>query len=124
LVVSFWKLPQVDEYLYASGTVPRPTDVALLQRYDELIAGDYCQPHCGACLDSCAYQLPINDILRYRMYFGDYGWEKEGLRRYARLERNASTCIGCAAPCAQRCPIGVPIQEKMIDAHRLLSFAV
>jgi len=121
LVVSFFKMEQVDEYLYASGQPPRTSDVALLRRYDELVAGDYCQPHCGACLDSCAYDLPINDILRYRMYVKDYGWESEGLRHYAKLRRHATTCLDCAAPCADRCPVGVPIRSAMLDAHRLLT---
>ncbi len=124
LVISFFKPQHCDEYLYASGALPKPQDVALLERYDRLIAGDYCQPHCGLCLDSCAYDLPINDVLRQRMYFKDYGWQKEGMRLYAALERNASACASCAAPCAGHCPIGVPIREKMMDAHRVLRFPV
>ena len=124
LVVSFSKLQHVDEYVYASGAAVRPADVTLLHRYDQLIAGDYCQPHCGACLGSCAYGLPINDVLRYRMYAKDYGWEQEGLRRYAKLKHNAAACVGCAAPCTDVCPIGVLIQEKMLDAHRTLTIRV
>lgn len=121
LVVSFWQPEQLDEYLVASGTPPTDQDVALLERYDQLTRGDYCQPHCGICLGSCPEQLAINDVLRYRMYFRDYGWEKEGMRLYARLERSASLCASCSAPCTGTCPIGVPIREKMLDAHRLLS---
>lgn len=124
LVVSFKEHQQVDEYVYASGTAIESADVAMLDRYDELTRGDYCQPHCGRCLDSCEYSLPINDVLRYRMYFKDYGWEKEGMRHYAKLDRNASLCAGCHAPCAGRCPIGVPIREKMMDADRVLRFRV
>jgi hypothetical protein len=30
-------------------------------------------------------------------------------------------CATCSAPCTGSCPIGVPIREKMLDAHRLLS---
>jgi uncharacterized protein len=124
LVVSFKEHQHVEEYVYASGTAVVPNDVAMLERYDDLTRGDYCQPHCGRCLDSCEYTLPINDVLRYRMYFKDYGWEKEGMRHYAKLERNASVCAACRAPCAGSCPIGVPIREKMMDAHRLLQFEV
>lgn len=124
LVVSFKEQQHVDEYLFASGTALHGKDVAMLDRYDELTRGDYCQPHCGRCLDSCEYSLPINDILRYRMYFKDYGWEKEGMRHYAKLDRNASVCASCSAPCAGQCPIGVPIREKMMDAHRQLTFSV
>lgn len=122
LVISFYEPGQVDEYLYASGTPVRETDVALLERYDQLTAGDYCQPHCGICLGSCPEELAINDVLRHRMYFKDYGWEKEAMRLYSKLERNASVCTGCSAPCTGTCPIGVPIREKMIDAHYNLTF--
>jgi len=122
LVISISTYDQIDEYLYASGTAVQSADVALLKRYDQLIAGDYCQPHCGVCLDACPAGLPINDILRYRMYFKDYGWEKEGMRQYAALVRNATVCASCSAPCAPTCPTGVPIRAKLLDAHGLLSF--
>ena len=118
--VSFYEPQHVDEYLAASGTALTSNDIAMLRRYDKLIAGDYCQPHCGICLDSCAYDLPINDVLRYRMYAKDYGWTEEGRRHYATLSSNASICAGCPAPCAGTCPIGVPIRETMLDAHRVL----
>jgi predicted aldo/keto reductase-like oxidoreductase len=121
LVVSFYEPQHVYEYVYASGTQPTGTDVALLERYDELTRGDYCQPHCGVCLSSCPEQLAINDVLRYRMYYRDYGWTNEGLRLYAKLERNATRCVTCPAPCTNTCPIGVPIREKMLDAHRVLA---
>ena len=120
LVVSFSQLQHVDEYLYASGQKVRDSDIAMLDRYDELTKGDYCQPHCGLCLDSCEYDLAINDVLRYRMYFKDYGWEKEGMRLYAKLDNDASRCVTCTAPCTNQCPIGVPIREKMLDAHKVL----
>jgi predicted aldo/keto reductase-like oxidoreductase len=122
LVVSFYQLQQIDEYLYASGTAVRDTDFALLDRYDQLTAGDYCQPHCGICLGSCPEKLAINDVLRHRMYFKDYGWEKEAMRLYSKLERNASLCVSCSAPCTGTCPIGVPIRAKMMDAHHNLTF--
>jgi len=124
LVISIATHEQVAEYVSASGTSLRPVDVACLERYDHLIAGDYCQPHCGACLTSCVHDLPINDILRYRMYAKDYGRQTEATWRYARLQRTAALCVGCAAPCAGTCPINVPIQEKMLDAHRVLRLAV
>jgi aryl-alcohol dehydrogenase-like predicted oxidoreductase len=122
-VISFFESQHVDEYLYASGRALEPKDVAVLAKYDRLIAGSYCAPHCGACLDSCPEGLAINDVLRQRMYFEDYGWEKEGMRQYAQLERSASVCASCSAPCVGSCPIGVRIQERMAGAHELLSQA-
>ncbi len=121
LVVGFFEHQHVDEYIYASGKKPTSEDLALLRRYDELIAGKHCFAHCGACLDTCPEQLAINDVLRHRMYFEDYGDQKEAMRLYARLEKGAEVCAGCPAPCVDACPSGVPIQERMIGAHRMLS---
>ena len=120
LVVSFFKPEHVDEYLYASGGHLTPEHVALLGRYDECINGTYCHPHCGACLPACAERLAVHDILRYRMYFEDYGREKEGMRLYAALERDARCCASCSAPCEARCPVGIPIRERMLGADALL----
>jgi uncharacterized protein len=119
-VISFSEFQHVDEYLRASGGPLTPEDVAVLERYDRLVAGTYCAPHCGACLGSCPEQLAIDDVLRHRMYFEDYGDQKEAMRLYAQLEKNASICASCSAPCAGACPIGVDIQERMIGAHGLL----
>jgi len=123
LVVSFFEPQHIDEYIFASGSALAPQDHALLQRYDEAIAGSYCPPHCGACLDHCSEDLAVNDVLRYRMYFEDYGLEKRGIQSYAKLGNNASACLGCAAPCTGHCPVGISIQQRMLEAHELLSIS-
>jgi predicted aldo/keto reductase-like oxidoreductase len=122
-VVSFFENQHVDEFLYASGKPFTGADSALLEEYDRQIAGSYCAPHCGACLSSCPEGVPIHDVLRHRMYFEDYGWEKIGIEHYAKLGRNASVCVGCSAPCLGSCPLGVPIQERTIGAHRMLTLS-
>jgi len=121
LVISFSELQHVDEYLFASGTELTSADEAVLAKYDRLIAGDYCHPHCGACLDSCVASLPVDDVLRYRMYFEDYGATSEARRLYAALDgHDASLCVACPAPCAGTCPHGVPIRDAMLTAHARL----
>ena len=74
-------------------------------------------------MDACPEQLPIHDVLRHRMYFEDYGWEKEAMRLYAGLDRKADACVGCAAPCTGSCPHGIPIQQRTSEAHSLLTLA-
>ena len=123
LVISFFEPQQVDEYIYASGKILEQQDVAVLSKYDRLIAGTHCYPHCGDCLDSCPENLPIADVLRYRMYFEDYGDQKEAMRLYAKLEKNASLCLGCPGPCTNACTHDVRVRERMIGAHDLLRFA-
>jgi len=122
LVISFYEHQHVDEYLHASGKPLRRHDLGVLERYDRLVAGKYCSPHCGACLGSCPESLRIDDVLRHRMYFENYGDQKGAMRLYANLEKRADVCIGCSAPCSGSCPLGVPIQERTIGAHRLLTF--
>jgi len=121
LVISLWETGQLDEFLYASGQHFRPQDLAVLERYSELTTESYCRPHCGVCLGACPEDLPIHDVLRQRMYFEQFGAQKEGMRLYGALERNASVCASCAAPCTNACPDGVAIPERMRGAHELLS---
>jgi predicted aldo/keto reductase-like oxidoreductase len=123
VVISFNEPQNLDEYLHASGAALGAKDLAVLRAYDERIAGRYCRPHCGECLGSCPEQLAIDDVLRYRMYFEDYGWEKRAMQSYARLGRNASACLGCSAPCTGACPVGVAIPQRMREAHELLTIA-
>jgi len=119
-VISFFELQHVDEYLAASGKRVEAADMAILEKYDRLVAGDYCSPHCGACLSSCPEELAINDVLRHRMYFEDYRSERQAIELYAKLEKNAAACLGCSAPCTGACPFGIPIQQRMLDTHDLL----
>ncbi len=121
LVISFREPSNVDEYLHASGKTMSEADYRVLDKYDRLIAGKHCYQHCGACLASCPEGLPIDDVLRFKMYFEDYGDEREAMRQYAKLEVQADVCTGCAAPCANACPFDVPIPEATAAAHRMLS---
>lgn len=122
LVVSMSKVSQLDEYLYASGKKLEPGDLALLGRYDELVARQYCRPGCGECLDACPAGLPIDDVLRYSMYYEGYGSERVAMAKYQRLDasRQASVCADCSAPCQGACPFDLPIRDRMQKAHRLL----
>lgn len=122
-IISFFEFQHLDEYLYASGGRVSSEDLAVLEEYDRQIAGSYCSPHCGACLDRCPEELAIPDVLRHRMYFEDYGNEKEAMRLYANLEKSAEVCASCAAPCLGSCPVGIPIQEKMAGSHGILTLS-
>ncbi len=121
LVISFFNDQHLDEYLYASGQSLNHSDIAVLEKYDDLIAGTHCFQHCGACLGTCPANVPIHDVLRHRMYFEDYGDQKQAMGLYAQLEQNASACLSCDAPCAGGCPENIPIRERMLGAHQMLT---
>jgi predicted aldo/keto reductase-like oxidoreductase len=123
LVISLWESAQLDEFLFASGKAPRADDLAVLQRYETLTAGLHCRAHCDVCLGSCPEGLPIHDVLRHRMYYEQYGAQKEAMHLYSALATSADVCTGCDAPCVGACPSGIPIAERMREAHRLLTLA-
>jgi predicted aldo/keto reductase-like oxidoreductase len=122
LVVSIADNDQIDEYLYASGQPLTDGDLALLERYDQLATRDYCRPGCGACLDRCPYDVPVDDVLRYAMYFEDYGRHDDARAKYATVSaaHNASRCLSCSAPCEAACPFELRVRSKMLHAHALL----
>jgi len=122
LVVTMDRLNLVDEYLVASGQPVTPDDVALLEKYDSLTTRDYCRPGCGDCLDACPHGVPVNDVMRYAMYYENYHQQKEAMRLYAKVDpaRAADHCAGCSAPCESSCSYGIPIRNKLALADRTL----
>jgi len=122
LVVSINDARQIDEYLYASGQPLGAADLALLERYDALLAKDYCRPGCGACLDHCPNGVPVDDVFRYAMYAEDYGQPAMAKAQYARIpvSQNASCCASCPAPCEAACPFEIPIRSKLMRFDRVL----
>jgi predicted aldo/keto reductase-like oxidoreductase len=122
LVVSIQDSQQIDEYLYASGQPLAGSDLARLEEYDRQITREYCRPGCGQCLASCPNGVPVDDLFRFAMYHEDYGWHRQAREQYARLpvDRNASRCAGCPAPCEAACPFQIAIREKLTRFDRLL----
>jgi predicted aldo/keto reductase-like oxidoreductase len=110
----------IDEFVGASGNPSlTPGDNKTLEEYGLLLDRDYCRPGCGTCLSACPHGVPINDIMRYRMYFHSYGREKHAMGLYASLpdRRKATLCSDCSGPCGAQCPHGIPIRRKLIEAH-------
>lgn len=126
LVVSMPNYDRVAEYLAVSGTT---TLSARDERYLATVAAEvgprYCRPGCGACHDVCPRGVPVADILRYKMYFEDYGEQKFAMQRYGLVPASArpSRCAGCEAPCEAACPYGLRVRDRLSEADRQLRFA-
>jgi ferredoxin len=82
-------------------------DLVLLARYEQRNGATQCRYGCGACLSSCPEAVPIDAVLRTRMYAEDYGAPELARAEYAALGRGAEACIGCAhRACAARVRTG------------------
>ena len=114
----------VDEFVGASGkTGLAPEEKKTLGEYGLLLDREYCRPGCGACLAACPHDVPIHDILRYRLYFHNYGREKYAMGLYAALpdSKRADRCSVCSGPCSGHCPFRIPVKDKLVEAHTELS---
>ena len=69
--------------------------------------------------------VPVADILRYKMYFEDYGEEKFAMQRYGLVPASTrpDRCAGCEAPCESACPYRLRVRERLNQADRQLRFA-
>ncbi|NLX97574.1 MAG: hypothetical protein GXY83_15505 [Rhodopirellula sp.] len=92
----------------------------LLDLYAAAATRDYCRM-CETCMPSCPHGVAIADILRFRMYYKNYGHRADAREYYAALpaDRNARACSRCGK-CEQACPNGLAVVEKLREAHSLL----
>lgn len=113
----------VEEYVNASGQTLDRGDMGILSAYRDQAGSQYCRVSCTECLSACPHNVAVNDILRYAMYFEDYRREKEAMQHYSALDepRKPINCIRCEGPCTAACPYGLPVRDKLIRAHNLLS---
>jgi len=126
LVVSMQNYDRVAEYLAVSGTTSLTArDSRYLDTVAAAVGPRYCRPGCGSCHAACPHGVPVADILRYKMYFEDYGEEKFAMQRYRLVPGAArpSRCERCAAPCEAACPYGLQVRERLSEADRQLRFA-
>jgi len=117
---------QVKEYLTISGTTSLTgEDEDMLETLSEEISPKYCRPGCNECNGSCPNDVLIWDVLRYKMYFENYGREKYAMERYKLLPESKTPvmCDECSAPCERSCPYNLPIKERLLEAHTQLTLA-
>jgi predicted aldo/keto reductase-like oxidoreductase len=123
IIVTMKTASDMELYLKASGLKFTAADQKVLDQYASLYGGEYCRTGCGECEGSCPAGVEIASIMRYRMYFSDYGMEKRAMESYSLLKNKASACVGCKDPaCIGSCPYGLPVKDMLCDAHESMSF--
>jgi predicted aldo/keto reductase-like oxidoreductase len=126
MIIGMRNYDQVNEYVAVSGYQGLDQgDEAMLSALKAQIDPIYCRPGCNRCYGSCPQNVPIWDILRYKMYFENYREERYAMEKYRRLpaSRTAQACPGCNAPCETACIYRIPIRARLQEAHTQLSFA-
>jgi predicted aldo/keto reductase-like oxidoreductase len=125
MVVRMPNFDQANEYMAVSGTTRlTKQDGGLLETVEAALTTNYCRPGCDGCYGSCPREVPIWDILRYKMYFEHYGDQKHAMAEYRRIpvSNNATACAGCGAPCEAACRYRIRVRERLLEAHSQLTF--
>jgi len=93
----------------------------LLELYAGIADKDYCRL-CTTCVPHCPKGIPIPDILRFRMYYNNYGWGDYAKSLYNELPdyQKVTQCDGCGI-CESHCPYQLKIVEKLQEAHSILA---
>jgi len=121
LVISINNRRQIDEYAGASGQPLTAADRGILDEYEREFSTQVCR-FSGACHDACPGDVRIADILRFSMYYHEYGQERRGIESYAGLvaAERAAHCLHCSGLCEQACSYDLPIRTLLLRAHDAL----
>jgi predicted aldo/keto reductase-like oxidoreductase len=113
----------VEEYVAASGQPLDRAALAMLSRYRRRADSLYCRVSCTECLSACPNHVAVNDVLRYAMYFENYGLEKMAMDYYAEMEagKKPTGCAECSGHCEKACPYGIEIRPRLLHSHDILS---
>jgi predicted aldo/keto reductase-like oxidoreductase len=122
-IPTFSSYSHVEEYVAASGQPLDRAALAMLTRYREQAHNLYCRVSCTQCLSACPNNVAVNDVLRYAMYFENYGMEKEAMAHYAQLDsaKKPLGCAECTGPCEKACPYGLKVKPRLLHSHDILS---
>ena len=122
-VITMNSVDKVNEFLGASGWRKLAYgDMQLLEQYARLNHATYCDNVCNDCAGACPYGVPIEEVLRTRMYAVDYQDVTLARREYGMLKTNAEACLSCdGQPCANACTHGISIAKFCGPTHALLA---
>jgi hypothetical protein len=94
----------------------------LLHEHARQTAGSYCAGCADRCEGACG-NLPVADVMRYMMYYNDYGDRDRARRLFGELPAGIRGRLGREdfALAESRCPRGLPIGRIVREAMRLLA---
>lgn len=120
--------PQVVAAAVEAATTPfRKKDADLARAYHVAMTGRACPIPCPApCLDACPANVAIPEILHHRLYYEQFGLQKQAMLDYAALGPGgqAVACQTCVSQaCIRACPEKLPVFTLLTASHDVLRLA-
>ncbi len=96
---------------------------SLLERYACETASGYCAGCTRICQTALAASVPVGDVMRYLMYYHDYGDRDRARALFAELpaETRSRLCQVDYSSAEERCPQKISIGRLMREAGRILA---
>ncbi len=117
LIMNMPTFDQLEKNVAAAGRRLEPSERAEFEEAISQVSLGMCHM-CGACTGQCARGVKVADIMRYRLYHDGYGDRSRAVALYGALPAGATAAAcGDCANCPIVCPWGVPVRERMRDAH-------
>lgn len=117
-------LDQVDMVTRLDLTNPHlsPAERRAAADFHRADSGGCCM--CAECKRVCPRGLPVNDLMRFRMYHEEYGWPEHARAEYASLgvdfRQTVASCGDCTA-CADVCPAGLAGRDTIRRVAEMLA---
>lgn len=122
VMITMRTFEHIDEYLQASGQKLTKQDTDVLKKYVKAVDNRFCRIGCSTCLASCPHDVKIHDIMRFGMYYENYGEHGRAKLDYARMKDRyrANPCGTCEGYCESGCPHRLGIRERLLRYDNLL----
>ena len=90
-------------------------DHRILNKYASETACGYCTGCARLCESAMAENIPISDVMRYLMYYHNYGNHRQAIRKFNKIPETSRRRLGAAdyAMAENICPQKIPIASFM-----------
>jgi predicted aldo/keto reductase-like oxidoreductase len=97
-------------------------DRGMLERYARETASGYCAGCTRICQTALSSPVPVGDVMRYLMYYHDYGDRDRARTLFAELPTETRSRLDGVdySPAEERCPQKIAIGRLMREAGRIL----
>jgi predicted aldo/keto reductase-like oxidoreductase len=117
----------IDTIGYLMESVAAAVDMAELDEEDKIMLSEYHEStkhmYCAGCRHICdglAEGMPVNDVMRYLMYYNNYGHQERARSEFSRIPANVRSNLlkvnyaAAESRCPHRLAIGKLVEEAVI----------
>lgn len=119
VVISMRNEGHIKDALAACGVKISEDEREALDRYAALVGGSFCRL-CGECIGVCPNGIAVAEVMRYRMYYQEYGSTDYAKALYKDLMRWSNTSCNLCGLCNSACPFGLDVAKAVKEAELLM----